>query len=285
METSTLFQQGISKKQFFADVEMAKKVVNSGFTNHFILLGSTSFKDTRTIGGTTLSDIKECYNGIPIYKDFRFAIPHYDSTDVNRVTATSIVIRDLTKKDRSKLRQAYKFFPSQTYVAELTEPDGFTLLIPFKQNRDGSLVPLMRNNIYRQTKLSGADLNDLNSTLNETLWQEAERIIELLPDLMDSLLAVVKYKGVDMCIPIEKTTAKKTFRTREKDGERRSHLVHNVKQFSRKNLKNVDAVKSHLRGRSEFVIDGIEVCLMGSTEWSVRYATEKHGLKNIGVNS
>lgn len=285
METSALFQQGISKKQFFADVEMAKKVVDSGFGNHFILLNSASFKNTRTVGGTTLSDIKECYNGIPIYKDFRFAVPHYDYDEPQRTTATSIVIRDLTKKDRSKLRQAFKFFPSQTYIAELTDPEGFTFVVPFKQNRDGSLVPLMTNNIYRQTKASGADLSDLDRVLNTSLWHEAERIIELLPDLMDSLLAVVKYKGVDMCIPIEKTTAKKTFRTRERDGERRSHLIHNVKQFDRKNLKNVDAVKSHLRGKSEFVIDGIEVCLMGSTEWSIRYATEKHGLKNIGVNS
>lgn len=279
MENNYLYQQAITKKQFMNDVETAKKVVDSGFPAHFILINSSSFKNVRTIGGTTLSDIKDIYGGYPIYKDYRFALPHYDED--GKVTASSIVIRDLTKKDRAKLRNGFKFFPQQTYIAEMSAPDGFTVMLPFKQNPDGSTVLLAQNNIFRKTKASGAFLQDLRNDWNQSIWQYAERIIELFPDLLDSLLAVVRYKNVDMCIPIEKTSAKNTFRTREKDGERRAHLIHNVNQYGRSNLKNTDKVKSHLRGKSEFVINGMEVALMATHEWSFRYHSETDPRMNI----
>lgn len=284
MDTGTLFQQPITKKQFFSDVDMAKKVVDSGFSGHFVLLNNSSFSKTRTIGGTTLSDIKDVYGGYPIYKDYRFAIPHYDFDEGKTMTSSSITIRDITKKDKARLRNAFKFFPPSTYIAECTDPDGFTLLIPFKQNPDGSTVLLQQCNIYRQSKASARVLEDVGKTVGESIWQTSERIIELFPDLMDSLLAVVKYKGVDMCIPIEKTSARKTFRTRDKDGERRAQLIHNVGNHSRVNLKKTDKVRSHIRGRSDFSIDGINVSLIATPEWSMRWATDNNKLRRIAIN-
>lgn len=281
MENNYLYQQAITKKQFLKDVEMAKKVVDSGFPAHFILINSSSFINVRTIGGTTLSDIKDLYGGYPIYKDYRFAVAHLDKSNNDRLTASSIIIRDLTKKDRAQLRSGFKFFPQNTYIAEMSAPDGFTVMLPFKQNPDGSTVLLEQNNLYRKTKASGTALQDVRKTWDESIWQVSERIIELFPDLMDSLLAVVNYKGVDMCIPIEKTTAKKTFRTREKEGERRAHLIHNVNQHDRKNLKNTDKVKSHLRGKSELVINGLDVALIATHEWSFRYHSETDPRMNM----
>lgn len=269
-----LYQQSISKKQFFKDLELGKKVVDLGFKDYFVLLGNTSFKNTRVIGNTTLADIKELYDGA-IYGYYRFALPHCEIDEDKISHVSSIRIRDITKKDKSKLRSDFKFFPINTYVAEMIDQKGFTMLYPFKQNQDGTIVPLFENNIYRQRKVSGERLQRIKQTMRESVFQEVERIIELLPDLLDSLLAVVKYKGVDICIPIEKSSAKKTFRTRDKDGERRSHIIHNVNQFGRNNLKNVDKVKSHLRGASDLVIDGVEVSLMASVEWSFRYFGNK----------
>lgn len=266
MATDNLFQQEISKQEFFNDLERAKKVVDYGFGNYFILLNNTSFKNTKTVGGTTLSDIKSIYGSI--YDICYFA------------TSTEFIprmmrIRDLTKADRKRLRQTYRFFPPQTYIAELIDPDGFTIQYPFKQNPDSSIVPLFESNLYRQNRESRDELAEIKRLFGGSGFEETKRIVELLPDLFDSLIAVVNYKGVDICIPIEKNTAKKTFKTRDKDGERRSHLIHNVRQFDRKGLKNVDKVKSHLRGTSYLTIDGVDVALGATAEWTIRHVKEK----------
>ena len=271
MESDTLYQQGISKKQFFKDLDMAKIVVDAGLDAQFLLINNSSFSETRTVGGTTLQDIKDVCNGVSIYGAFRYAIPHTDPR-TGEVTASMVRIRDATKADRKRLRGTYRFFPPQTYIAEMADAKGGgVILYPFKQNADGSIVPLFESNIYRQQRVGGEKLKEYKKLFSETVFQEVERIIELFPDLMDSLLASVEYKGVEMLIPIEKSTAKKTFRTRDKEDGRRRHLIHNVESFDRKDLKNANKVKSHLRGKSCFTIDSIDVTLIATTEWSSKY--------------
>lgn len=260
-----LFPVAISEKQFMRQYERAKKVVDKGIDSYFILFDNDAFSNVSEIGNTTLKDIAACIGKeYPVF--FRFGGYFYCDDDKEcRENYQTFLIRPIFKRDKGYLRQAYRFIPQECWICEWVDATGAALLMPFTQKDNGDLVFLKNNPLCVRHKRSTKD--DCITVPEAYL----KRVIELMPDYYDSLFAVVRYRHVDIAIPIEKDSAKKTFKNREKDADGvKRHLVHNVREHGRVTLKNADHVETHLRGRSDFTINGIDVSLMASWEWSVR---------------
>lgn len=262
----------ISEKQFMKQYEIAKHYVDMGIEDYFILLDNDAFRNVSEIGNTTLSDVASAFGEAYPYF-FRFA-GFFDNGDgpENRECYQTFEIRPLTNGDKKKLRNQIRFFPNSCWVCAWKDATKFGLLLPFTQKQDGEIKFLHSDPIYMKNRNSGR----LDGQTAPEMY--LKRVVELLPDYYDALFAVVKYKHVDIAIPVEKNTANRTFKNREKDSDGvKRHLIHNVKQHSRATLKNADFVESHLRGRSNFTINGIDVTLMASWEWSKREV--KKGIK------
>lgn len=259
----------ISEKQFMRQYETAKRYIDMGIEDYFILLDNDAFANVSEIGNTTLEDIALVFGKeFPVF--FRFA-GFFDSGTGpdDRDNYQTFEIRPVFKSDTKKLRGTIRFFPKNCWICDWRDAKGARLLLPFVQDSSGNVMFLHQNPVYVQ-KGHGLLKGDTAPEMY------LKHVIEILPDYYDALFAVVRYKHVDIAIPIEKSTAKKTFKNREKDaGGVRRHLIHNVKQHTRSTLKEADFVESHMRGRSEFTINGIDVTLMASFEWSKR--TDKTG--------
>lgn len=254
----------ISEKQFMRQYEIAKRYVDMGISDYFILLENDAFSNVSEIGNTTLEDISTVFGKeFPIF--FRFAGFFDGGRGMDdRESYQAFEIRPISKNDKKRLRGDIRFFPSNCWICNWKDATGFGLLLPFIQKPTGEIKFLQSDPVYVPR---GRGLLDGRTAPERCL----KRVIEILPDYYDALFAVVRYKHVDIAIPIEKSTAKKTFKNREKDADGvKRHLIHNVRQHTRETLKNVDFVKSHLSGRSEFTINGIDVTLIASFEWSKR---------------
>jgi len=252
----------ISEKQFMRQYEIAKRYVDMGIEDYFILLDNDAFANVSEIGNTTLEDISDVFGKeFPVF--FRFG-GFFDSGTGpdDRENYQTFEIRPIFKSDIRKLRGYIRFFPKNCWVCDWRDGTRFNLLLPFIQTLAGDIKFLQANPVYVPR---GRGLLQGDTAPERYL----KHIIEILPDYYDALFAVVKYKHVDIAIPIEKNSAKKTFKNREKDANGvKRHLIHNVKEHTRVTLKNKDFVESHTSGRSEFTINGIDVTLMASFEWS-----------------
>ena len=254
------FQRKISEKEFMEDYERCKRIVDSGISECFVLLNSKSFDNVSTVDNTTLKDIEDVF-GEGFLPMMRFA-DIFDCGGTVKENTQSGRIRRMAKADIKTLRGMYKFFPKDCFVFEWTDATGFRMILPFMQKENGEITFLGDNPLYRcdRKKVMLAE-NTLPKFMLKT-------IVGLLPDYCASLFAIVNYKGVDMIIPIEKKTAKVTFKNRDKTDGTKRHLIHDVKEYGRKNLKTVDSVRYHLRGTSDFTINGIDIKLCGSMELS-----------------
>lgn len=264
MMCDTTFPASISEKQFMRQYETAKCYVDMGVEDYFILLDNDAFANVSEIGNTTLEDISSVFGReFPLF--FRFA-GFFDSGagPDDRECYQTFEIRHISKSDKKRLRGNVRFFPENCWICDWRDAAGYNMLLPFTQKQTGEIKFLQADPVYLpkgRRPLTG-------DTAPE---RYLKRVVEILPDYYDALFAVVRYKHVDIAIPIEKNTAKKTFKNREKDANGvKRHLLHNVKEHTRATLKNVDSVESHTRGRSEFTINGIDVVLMASFEWSKR---------------
>lgn len=254
----------ISEKQFMRQYEVAKRYVDMGIKDYFILLDNDAFANVSEIGNTTLEDISAVFGEeFPVF--FRFGGFFNSGTGPDgRENYQTFEIRPIFKSDKKILRGLVRFFPKNCWICDWRDATGFRLLLPFIQKQTGEIKFLQADPVYVP---KGRGLLKGNTAPEMYL----KRVIEILPDYYDVLFAVVRYKHIDIAIPIEKTSAKKTFKRREKDADGvKRHLIHNVKQHTRSTLKNVDFVKPHLSGRSEFTIAGIDVTLMASFDWSKR---------------
>ncbi len=262
----------ISEKQFMRQYEIAKRYVDMGIEDYFILLDNDAFANVSEIGNTTLEDISSVF-GKDFSVFFRFGGFFDSGTGPNdRENYQTFEIRPISKHDIKKLRGNIRFFPKDCWVCDWRDGKRFNLLLPFIQTPAGDIKFLQANPVYvpRGRGLLRGD------TAPE---RYLKHVIEILPDYYDALFAVVKYKHTDIAIPIEKNSAKKTFRNREKDADGvKRHLIHNVKEHERATLKNKDSVRSHMKGRSCFTLNGIDVSLMASFEWSKR-AFRDEGMK------
>lgn len=257
----------ISEKQFMRQYETAKRYVDMGIQDYFILLDNDAFKNVSEIGNTTLEDISSVFGKeFPLF--FRFT-GFFDSGTGHddRENYQTFEIRPIFKRDMKQFRETFRFLRQNCWVCDWRDAAHYYMLLPFFQSNDGEINFLHDDNRFLQ-----------KSRINDGLTIDAiapcrylKRVIEILPDYYDALFAVVRYKHVDIAIPIEKNTAKKTFKNREKDSDGvKRRLIHNVKERGRVTLKNADCVEAHTRGRSEFTINGIDVVLMASFEWSKR---------------
>lgn len=258
----------LNKKKFMQEYEKCKEFVDNGITDYFILSDNAAFGNISQIGNTTLSDISDIFGKDYIYM-FRFAC-YYPCRNFKfpQECYQTFRIRPLLKKDRKFLRNDYKFFPQNCWVCETKDGGGSGAVFLFTQKQNGEVNFLVDNPIYRKN-LKHSEIG----CLKNTQWEiQVKKIIETIPDYFESLFAITKYKGVDMIIPMPYESVTRTFKDREKDEKGiKRHLVHSVRDYERKNLVTSDCVHSHLRGRSELIVDGIKVTLMASYDWSKRY--------------
>lgn len=267
----TLSPAPISEEQFMRQYETAKQYIDIGISDYFILLENDAFANVSEIGNTTLKDISNVFGKeYPLF--FRFC-GFFDSGtgSKDRDNYQTFEIRPIFKSDIKRLRGRYRFFPNDCWICDWKDASEERMLLPFVQGPDCNINFLGQSRVYVQKQYG--------LLTGETAPERyLKHIVEILPDYYDVLFAVVRYKHVDVAIPVEKNTAKKTFKNREKDASGvKRHLIHNVKQHDRVTLKNADFVESHTRGRSEFTINGIDVVLMSSFEWSKR--AQKGGRK------
>ena len=260
------FPADISYKDFISEVNRAKRLVDHGVRDYFILADTKSFKDNSQIGNTTLKDIEDVF-GKGYIEFFRFGVTAYGEKDPDAMeNFMTYSLRHITKQDKKKLRNTIRFFPENTWVVDWRSADKHQMLVPFVQKEDGSILYLADDPVYRVCGRVSGKVEDLP---NAWYWKKA---IEDMPDYFDALFAVINYKHTDIVIPLPKKCAKKTFAKREKDafGVKR-RLVHEVKAHERHMAKSATPISEHLRGTSEITIDGIDVSLITSVEWSKKY--------------
>lgn len=266
----SLFPVGISEKEFVADLEKAKIIVDNGIKDYFILLNATSFKNVNGIGNTTLKDCLDIF-GLGYVVFFRFA-GFFDGGCNGAVKDEyqTFSIRPITNNDKAKLRHAIKYFPKDTWICDWRDGTGAGMLIPFIQDQTSAEITwLWKKASYN--RLYDASKDDGRLTAPE---YHLKSCIEKLPDYFDCQLAIYNYKNVDIAIPIAAGTAKTTFKNREKDefGVKR-HIVHNVKAHQRINSQN--GVERHLRGSSDIVLNGEKITISSPLEWSTERNLKK----------
>ena len=264
MDNFDLFQRTIKEADFWVDYQKSKDLVDAGIKHYFILLDNNSFKNVKSPKNTLLSDVDGVF-GAGYINFFWFAI--MTRTPEGEKNPAIFNIRRLTKTDRAKLRNDYKFFPENCFVLEWRDPNGF-LLLPFIQSTDGHITWLADHGFYRKNFKPSYKNQCANGLSPLVIFPE---LIDNLPDYYESLFAVIQYNGVEVGIPIKKHSAKITFRNRDKnDNGRRSHLIHAVEEYGRRDLRKADKVKSHLRGTSSLTMRGVDINLLSSFEWSAK---------------
>ena len=264
----------ISEKQFFEEYEKCKVIVDCGVKDYFILKDNKTFSDIEGMENLTLLEIEDCFGEHFIYL-FRFAVNLNIDGEKNPEYIQTLRFRRMINSDKKKIRGTYRFFPSDCWICEWNDATNFLHLIPFVQKEDGTVHFLAENSLFRNDK------KDFKNGFDHTAPKEyIKELLEKLPWYVDCVFAIVNYNGVEAMIPIESHSAKKTFKNRDKDetGVKR-HLIHNVSEHDRINLKNADSVQSHLRGCSDLTINGLKVTLMASWEWGLR-ALKQKGLLN-----
>ena len=264
----------ISGKQFFEEYEKCKSIVDCGVKDYFILKDNKTFSDIEGMENLTLKEIEECFGEHFIYL-FRFAVNLNENGEKNPEYVQTLRFRRMRNSDKKKIRGTYRFFPSDCWICEWNDATNFLYLVPFVQKEDGSVHFLAENSLFRNDKKSFK--NGFDNTAPKEYIKE---LLEKLPWYVDCVFAIINYNGVEVMIPIESHSAKKTFKNRDKDetGVKR-HLIHNVSEHDRINLKNADSVQAHLRGCSDLTINGLKVTLMASWEWGLRTLKQK-GLLN-----
>ena len=268
------FPERVSKRDFFRDLEKAKRLVNNGVQDYFILADTKAFRNNSQIGNTTLKDIEAVF-GREYISLFRFGFdagPNPDGADDERERYVTYSFRRVTKNDKRKLRYAFRFFPPDCWLADFRDAARHQLLVPFIQSDSGEVTYLCDVPAFRNDGKRG----EFGDTGNAVWWKKA---IEDMPDYFDCLFAVVHYRHTDCIIPIPSDSAKSTFRTRDKDADGvKRRLIHRVNQHTRKTADGETDVTDHLRGTSLITIDGVDVSLMASYDWSKRYL--KTGMAN-----
>lgn len=265
MTSNNLFPVGVSENEFFSDLARAKLIVDHGIRDFFILLDPICFRNVKPIGNTTIKDCVDVF-GLGYVLMFRFAgyFPCEDdgSEHEDWEEYQSFSIRPLTNSDKKKLRGQMTFFPTGTWVVDWRSGK-LQMLLPFVQDdKTAEIKWLFMDKAY----CPDADPNAFNNSLPAPCVY-LKSFIEVLPDYFDCNLAICKYKGVDMLIPIAPGTAKMTFRNRDRDelGVKR-RIVHTVKAHERVN--SMAGVERHLRGRSDITIRGEQITISSPLEWS-----------------
>ena len=264
----------ISEKQFFEEYEKCKVIVDCGVKDYFILKDNKTFSEIEGMKNLTLKEIEDCFGEHFIYL-FRFAVNLNENGEKNPEYIQTLRFRRMRNSDKKKIRGTYRFFPSGCWICEWNDATNYLNLIPFVQKEDGTVHFLAENSLFRNDKK-----NFKNGFDNTAPKEYIKELLEKLPWYIDCVFAIINYNGVEVMIPIESRSAKKTFKNRDKDeiGVKR-HLIHNVSEHDRINLKNADSVQSHLRGCSDLTINGLKVTLMASWEWSLRTLSQKGLLK------
>lgn len=260
-----LFPEKVTEDEFFADLERGKILVDNGITDYFILLNPRSFKNVSNIGNTTLKDIVSVF-GESYIRVFRFA-GFFDcgSNGALKDEYMSFSIRPITKSDKARLRESVTYFPKDTWVCDWRDGNRNQLIVPFIQDDiTAEILWLHQDRAYiPKSAVSGRSTKDFNIPPEVII----KPFIEQAPDYFDCNLAICKYKGCDIAIPLASGTAKTTFKNREKDetGVKR-HIVHTVKDHDRINAEN--KVERHLRGSSDIVIRDEKITICAPLEWS-----------------
>ena len=287
----SLFPAEISENEFFSDLYKAKSLVDHGIKDYFILLESTCFREIKEIGNTTLKDCVDIF-GLSYVTFFRFA-GFFDCKDAVKdgENYQSFSIRPATKSDKSQLRGKLRYFPKDTWICDWRSGDGSRLLLPFVQNpKTAEISFIAYDSAYNPNYNKKADDGARPAPV-----YYMKSFIEVLPDYYTCNLAICKYKGVDMAIPIAAGTAKRTFKNRDKDesGKKR-HIVHTVKSFNRVNSEST--VERHLRGGSDITIKGEKITISTPLEWcdkrnlvrvlankgNSKYVVDIAGITNLG---
>lgn len=264
-----LFAEAITEKQYFEDLAKAKIIVDMGIKDWFIYAFPSSIQTIDYLPDTLLKDVVNVF-GPEYVRMFRFAA----FIDCGNNGSTSdeyqfIQIRPITNHDKKQLTNDFRFFPQDTWVCDWRSADGHQMLLPFTQdNNTANIKWLMFDNSYRKTRIPSDFSQEDFFTMPTACVAE---MINIMPDYWDMQLAVHNYKGVDICIPLAGNTAKKTFKNRDRDevGVKR-HICHSVKSYTRINSEK--EVERHIRGKSALTINGTDVYVLASYEYSVLLA-------------
>lgn len=258
----------ISEDDFFLDYSKCKRMIDAGLDNAFVLLNSTSLTRSTRISGTKISDIEEMF-GRDALSLFRFAFYPGDDFVDNPEYVQSVRIRRLTDSDKRRMRGTYRYYPQNCYVCEWADATGFVVVIPFVQDANGQFRWLVQSRTARYAK-------DKKYAENSTFSQDtlpgiiSEEIVNIIPDILGCNLALIRYKDVDFVIPVDKQSAKYTFKNRDKEDGKKKRLIHTVKSHYRKNLVNEDSVDSHIRGTSSLTIKGVEIKLLATFDQAIQ---------------
>lgn len=257
----------ISEAEFFQDCENAKRFVDAGVKHFFIPIINAATKNTTRIKGTLLSDIDDVF-GSHAYTVIPFGVFTGDGNSSDPEEYQLLRIRKAGKRDGGYLRANLRYIPKDCYIADWSDGTGYTFPVPFVQKNDGTVKILFNSSISRHKLRRDPD--------GKTFYEKEtapglllEHIIDAIPDVMSCNIAIVKYNGVDILIPIAHGSGKQTFKNRDKDGGRRPTLIHDVKPHSRRTLVKKDEVDAHVRGRSDFTIAGTKVILAASFDQAV----------------
>ena len=274
-----IFPVEISENEYFCDLSRAKVIVDHGIKDYFILLDPACFRNVKEIGNTTLKDIEDIF-GLNYIQFFRFA--NYFKCNDNaeeRDEYQSFRIRRPTKSDKAYLRGKLKYFPADMWCVDWRDGNGACMLLPFIQDEKTAEIKwLAFDEVYSKAYKKKEDGGG-----RPVPCFFVKSLIERLPDYFDCQLAICRYKGVDIAIPIAPKTAKVTFKNRDRDefGVKR-HIVHEVKAYKRTDSEN--EVEEHLRGTSQISIKGESIIISTSLKWSeerrLRKVLEKQAKKN-----
>ncbi len=258
--------QILNEKKFFFDLEKCKHMIDKGLTGYFIDVENTTCQCVDGMENLTLAEIEECYGEEYIYF-FRFAYNGNPQSLDDPENISSLRYRRLKEFDKKRLRGMYRYFPSDCWVCEWIDAEGSALVLPFVQTEDGVIrflyeIPACRNDLRKFKK----EENEL-LTLPQGL---TNKIMAKLPWYAECMYAIINYKGNDIVIPIEPSGARITFKSRERDeyGVKR-RLIHRVNEHARVGLVNCGKVSSHMRGTSTLSLNGEDIIIAASWEWSI----------------
>lgn len=252
MEYEKLFFNVVSEKQYLCDLEKGKRIVDLGVKDYFLLFDSAATADAQQLGNTSLKDIIDVF-GIDALEMLTIAQNCNDSEkNLDGEYIFTMKIRRLRNRDKNTLRSIIRFFPADTYVCEWRDANGCCMVVPFIQNEKCEIIFLTSQRKYTKTGIA----HKYEGTYP---YYATKKFIESIPDYFSNNLTAVRYKGVDIIIPIRSGTAKTTFKNREKENGVRKRIIHDVKTHGRKNLKTTDSVDAHVRGTSKIRLNGNDI--------------------------
>lgn len=286
----------INERQFVKDLEKCKRISEAPkfkdvFCGDILLLDSESLIQTKILGGTTISAIEEiqaCEWTLDHINKFCCVVKEYETGEEMVLLSQ---IRKPTRQEYQKMRSRYRFVPPKTRIVDIVmfwreKISGISL--PFIQNM--RCLTLKDGNVDGKSVIFlDADARFVKhknaKNIDTSDWGYAEtiqRYIELIPDISSEYFVQNKVEDITFWIPICRKSTKTAFRHRDKTGERREPLVHEVKKFKRKGEIDVDA---HARGSGEFFLNGEQFNIVCGAETISRIfdtSSEKGRLRFLG---